>query len=407
MNGVTTLLNFILSLIGDEEAAAAFNNDPEGALGAAGLSDVTAGDVQNLLPLVADYTPALGAHAAGIGAAGLAATNPGAVSPAFADDVTAGGPVEILQTFIQNYTADTINANNIWAGGDVTSAFALGQGAIAAGEEIEGVGQAFGDGSIAAGEEIENVAQANGAGSFAAGGDMEIEDSAIATNGGIAAGDELEIETDGGDIITGNNNAVGEGSTAVGGDQFNVSGQGQVNQAGGDIIHASDDAVVAGGDVNQAQGNGVISGGDTNQASDSGVIAGGDVAQASGNGVNAGGNVTQADQIAGGSIANDDGVVAGGDVAQDDAVVAGGDIAQDDAVQAGGNVAQDSGVNAGGDVAQDGGNIAGGNIVDDNTGVAAGGSVGGDFIVGNDNNTGAGDQANGTTAAATLVTIKS
>ena len=333
MEGVTTLLNFILSLIGDEEAAAAFNDDPEGSLSAAGLSDVTAGDVQNLLPLVADYTPALGAHAAsaGLGAAGLtvAVAAPNAVTPSFADD--AEGPVSILQTFIQNYTADTINAHNMWADGDVTQAFAYGEHAIAAGGDVEEVVQANGEGSFAAGGDIEEVVVAEDD-AVVIGGD--VEESTIASGGSIAAGEELEIETDGGHIITGGNNAIGDEATAVGGDQYNVEDDGQINQAGGDVIHAEDDAVVAGGNVNQAEDDAVISGGDTNQAEDDGVIAGGDVTQA-----------------------------------EDDAMIA--------------RWQQHRGRGRGRwrdrrrrRRAGNGGNIAGGTIIDDNTGNAVGGGVG-------------------------------
>ncbi|WP_434440957.1 IniB N-terminal domain-containing protein [Lentzea sp. E54] len=50
----TTLHDFTLGLLTDLDARAAFQQDPLGALQAAGLGDITAGDVQDILPLVLD-----------------------------------------------------------------------------------------------------------------------------------------------------------------------------------------------------------------------------------------------------------------------------------------------------------------------------------------------------------------
>jgi hypothetical protein len=54
----STLLDFILSLLRDPQAAQAFNNHPEQALSDAGLNDVCSADVQSLMPMLADYAPA-------------------------------------------------------------------------------------------------------------------------------------------------------------------------------------------------------------------------------------------------------------------------------------------------------------------------------------------------------------
>lgn len=53
-----TLHEFVLGLLSDPTALADFQNDAEGALGAAGLGDISALDVQEVLPLVLDYVPA-------------------------------------------------------------------------------------------------------------------------------------------------------------------------------------------------------------------------------------------------------------------------------------------------------------------------------------------------------------
>jgi hypothetical protein len=49
-----TLQEFALNLLNDPAALTAFGLDPEGVLGACGLSDITPGDVQEILPLVLD-----------------------------------------------------------------------------------------------------------------------------------------------------------------------------------------------------------------------------------------------------------------------------------------------------------------------------------------------------------------
>ncbi|RKN25712.1 IniB N-terminal domain-containing protein [Micromonospora musae] len=55
-----TLHDFVLNLLTDADARSAFDLDPEGALRAAGLTDITAADVQDVVPLVVDYAPVQG-----------------------------------------------------------------------------------------------------------------------------------------------------------------------------------------------------------------------------------------------------------------------------------------------------------------------------------------------------------
>ena len=60
-----TLLDFVMSLVRDPQAAAQYAADPAGVLSAAGLPGVTMTDVQNLIPVVTDSlamtTPSFGA----------------------------------------------------------------------------------------------------------------------------------------------------------------------------------------------------------------------------------------------------------------------------------------------------------------------------------------------------------
>lgn len=60
-----TLHDFVLNLLTDESARSAFSTDPTAALAGAGLNDVTAQDVQEVIPLVADYADVAGL--AGVG----------------------------------------------------------------------------------------------------------------------------------------------------------------------------------------------------------------------------------------------------------------------------------------------------------------------------------------------------
>ena len=55
-----TLQDFVLNLIYDPAARSAFEVDPESALHAAGLGDITAADVQQVIPLVVDSAPVAG-----------------------------------------------------------------------------------------------------------------------------------------------------------------------------------------------------------------------------------------------------------------------------------------------------------------------------------------------------------
>jgi hypothetical protein len=57
MSAVQTLHEFALNLLSDPQALADFDTDPQGVLNAAGLGDVTAADVHEIIPLVMDTAP--------------------------------------------------------------------------------------------------------------------------------------------------------------------------------------------------------------------------------------------------------------------------------------------------------------------------------------------------------------
>lgn len=56
-NADQTLHEFVLNLLSDSQALAAFEQDPATMLDHAGLSDISAADVQEVIPLVVDYVP--------------------------------------------------------------------------------------------------------------------------------------------------------------------------------------------------------------------------------------------------------------------------------------------------------------------------------------------------------------
>jgi hypothetical protein len=63
---IGTLQDFVVNLIDDDAAMAAYTADPHGALAAAGLADLTPADVQEVLPLVADSIPVTDGLPAGL-----------------------------------------------------------------------------------------------------------------------------------------------------------------------------------------------------------------------------------------------------------------------------------------------------------------------------------------------------
>ena len=65
----TTLLDFLMSLFQNPEAAADFDADPESALSAAGLSGVCTDDVAAVLPSVLDHAGVTAVAGAGGGVA--------------------------------------------------------------------------------------------------------------------------------------------------------------------------------------------------------------------------------------------------------------------------------------------------------------------------------------------------
>ena len=268
MVGVTTLLDFILRLLSDPEAAESFSSDPEGSLVQAGLSQVAPQEAANAVHSV---TTLLGGGGGGGGYIPVPHLVGVPVPQVVAVPVVVGGgaagpaaeTADILQNFVMNYYGDGNTVNNVWAGGDVSQAIAAPGGVAISGEDAEEINVAT-NGSVAV-----------------SGG---IDESGIALNGGLAAGGDVEFAgTD--DVVIGDGNVdvEGNGNTVVGDDQVNVSGSAGVNVADeGSVIQVADnggvnagaDAIVgsnvAGDDL--AVGDGAVAA-DGNVATGAGAIA--------------------------------------------------------------------------------------------------------------------------------------
>ncbi|SDT80959.1 IniB N-terminal domain-containing protein [Actinoplanes derwentensis] len=93
-----TLQDFVLNLIYDPAARSAFEIDPEATLRHAGLDDVTAADVQQVLPLVLDSAPVTGLT----GPDGLDGLTTGVAS------LDVAGAVAQLQAITAQVTPDTL-----------------------------------------------------------------------------------------------------------------------------------------------------------------------------------------------------------------------------------------------------------------------------------------------------------
>ncbi len=143
------LIEFILSLLRDPAAAAAFSADPERVLASKGLSNVCVDDVRSVLPVVVDH-PAVSPRPS---APSVTPPTTHPVTPPVGPPV---GPhpelppvIKEITNVANNFTIDnrttivdqSVN-QNIWAQGDVTQYFdqkavmAVGDGSIAAGNNL-------------------------------------------------------------------------------------------------------------------------------------------------------------------------------------------------------------------------------------------------------------------------------
>jgi hypothetical protein len=258
---VSTLLDFILDLLRDPEAAAEFEADPEGTLAAAGLGDVCSADLEELLPMLADYAPVAGGvggwypgDSDGDSGNGSDDDDEGGYTPG-GQHGGEGGELDIVAKlkFIQqnfSYEETTIThidaSHAVWAGGDVTQLFGddnvvATEGSLALGEdaelEVEGdlewsvkdsfnptigstvvevdgdaenlvVGSEVTDSVLLQGEDFDIENLVNGDGNQT---DVEAENAVLGN--GNAVDNDLDLDVDvenSGNTIEGTGNAIGE-----------------------------------------------------------------------------------------------------------------------------------------------------------------------------------------------------
>lgn len=194
MDSPTTLIQLLLNLLSDPQAAAEFQADPQGYLATCGITNVTPEQVHDAAVLVADqHEPAKPQHHEP-----THHTPPPAPEPDQDDHEAA---VKYLQTIITNNwiddrdtTVDNSIHQVIHAGGDVNqtidndTVIASGDGSVAAGGDIEdsqlvtGDDNIFGDGNITG----DDNTGAFGDGSTA--NVADISDSTVSDGSGLAVG---------------------------------------------------------------------------------------------------------------------------------------------------------------------------------------------------------------------------
>lgn len=137
------LIEFILSLLRDPEAAAKFADDPDASLSRAGLQDVCAADVRSVMPVIAEHPQVIVKTAAPL-VAPKPAPSPSPSQPSHRDpDV-----IQHINHVANNFQFDNRSTivdqsvnQNIWAEGDVTQIFdqeavmAVGDNSVAAGRD--------------------------------------------------------------------------------------------------------------------------------------------------------------------------------------------------------------------------------------------------------------------------------
>lgn len=146
MDSSQTLHDFVLNLLTDPQARSAFELDPEGALHDAGLSDITAADVQDVVPLVVDYAPVHGITALDpvgqdFGLSSLS-TDPGNVIgqlQSVAHQFTVGGHATSADVNVAALGAITVDPTGLGAAASALSGIGIGAGASGAWADLSGV----------------------------------------------------------------------------------------------------------------------------------------------------------------------------------------------------------------------------------------------------------------------------
>jgi hypothetical protein len=258
MSVVTSLLDFLRNLLRDDEARAAFNADPGGYLEDHGFGHLSGEDVYDAMGLVCDTLPPYVAaevanHYRSTSSGGnRVEVNQGSTPPPpppqrqpGEDDLDAA--IRQISYVTNNYSYTEIddrdnnidNSTNtsIIADGDVdfdqdienTNTIASGDGAVAAGDDIEDSQVVTGDGNQTAGDDIEDSQNIGGDNSGIAANDSNVEDNIVgdenqvavdSENVGFGEGDVTNFENEG-DLDVEDGGALNVGSGEAEGEQDN------------------------------------------------------------------------------------------------------------------------------------------------------------------------------------------
>jgi hypothetical protein len=133
MDSSPTLQDFVLNLIYDPAARSAFELDPESALHAAGLGDITTADVQQVIPLVVDSAPVTGLH----GVAGVDDLTTGVANLDVAGAVSQLQAITSQVAVMPGQVAGDVNLTNTLAGVNAT-VLTVGGGDVVVGSVLSG-----------------------------------------------------------------------------------------------------------------------------------------------------------------------------------------------------------------------------------------------------------------------------
>lgn len=136
MYSAQTLHDFVLNLLTDPDARSAFDLDPEGALHSAGLTDVTAADVQDVVPLVVDSVPV--SDAASLAALG---------QPLHVDGLDSTDAVSQLQIITQQM-ALTPQSASVDVNAGILGTLAVDPGYVGAASIVPGLGFGISPGDL-------------------------------------------------------------------------------------------------------------------------------------------------------------------------------------------------------------------------------------------------------------------
>jgi hypothetical protein len=235
-----TIMEFVQQLLFDEEAREAFQENPEQALDDAGLGHLSAADVQDALVMMSDDQEASFDRNVDQGGNEVNIAAPQPVG--HGDDGGSESAAQYISNyFTNNYT--TVNDNDVAIDNSTNMQVDTGGGNFDADIDVD---SSYTDNSVTA----------SGDGAVAAGGD--IEGSTIATGGGNTIGDG-NVTGDGNTVGDGNTDGdVDGGGTAVVGDgNETVSGEGNVAGFGsGDVESTNLDDVSVGDGSSFAMGGG-------------------------------------------------------------------------------------------------------------------------------------------------------